>query len=132
AVPEPLAEARRLTFALAASNRTPDNRPGRPALTGTGRPLVRFPTTMTTPAVFADVQSPHLRALRNRIRLHRAPFSDRGSRILVWPSRKSDSAFDIKIAQRMTDIEPGVLDHLNRPPFIHGLRLVDETGAPLD
>lgn len=104
---------------------------GQPAR-DTGRPLVRLPTTMTTPAVFADVQSPHLRALRNRIRLRRAPFSDRGSRILVWPSRKSNSAFDIKIAQRMTDIEPGVLDHLSRPPFICGLRLIDEMGAPLD
>lgn len=87
---------------------------------------------MTTPTIATDVQSPHLQTLRNRIELSRSPFSDRGSRILVWQRKGDPHAFDIKIAQRMTDIEPGVLDHLDRPPLIRDLRLIDEEGTPLD
>ena len=87
---------------------------------------------MTPPPDPPEPRSAHLRALRNRISLELAPFSDRGSRVLVWQRRDDPHAFDVKIGQRMTDIEPGVLDHLVRPPFLDCLRLIDGDGAPLE
>lgn len=85
-----------------------------------------------TPSTTPTVKSPYLRALCDRVLLTRTPFTDRGSRILVWQRRDDANTFDVKIAQRMTDIQPGVLDHLTRPPVLRDLQLVDEDGEVLD
>ncbi len=71
-----------------------------------------------------------LAVLHNAIDLTQAPFSDRGSRILLYQARDS-SALRIKLAERMTDVEPGLAAHLIRPPFIDNLTLLDAAGEPL-
>jgi glycogen debranching enzyme len=75
--------------------------------------------------------SPKLSLLRNKIDYTRVPFSDRGSRLLVFQAAYQ-SQFFIKLAERLTSIEPGIETYLRRPPFIHNLCLVDEIGEILD
>jgi hypothetical protein len=75
--------------------------------------------------------SPYLRALENRIRIQDIPFSDRGSRLLVYRDRRTPHALYIKLAERLTSLQPGLSAYRNRPPFIHNLRLVDGEGQPV-
>jgi len=75
--------------------------------------------------------SPHLSLLRNRIDIERVPFSDRGSRLLVFrtPGR---SRLLLKLAERLTELQPDIEAYLRRPPFIDDLCLVDENGEAID
>ncbi|MGD8243840.1 MAG: trehalase family glycosidase [Anaerolineae bacterium] len=72
-----------------------------------------------------------LNHLRNRIDITRVPFSDRGSRLLVYqvPER---SRLLVRLAERLTELEPGLDTYRRRPPFIHSLSFVDEAGQPVD
>jgi hypothetical protein len=72
-----------------------------------------------------------LNLLRNHIDLTEVPFSDRGSRLLLFqePGR---SRLYIKLAERLTAIEPGLEAYLQRPPFVRDLVLIDEEGDLLD
>lgn len=74
---------------------------------------------------------PFLELLRNHIDITRVPFSDRGSRILVYQS-PGQSELYIKLAERLADLEPGIDAYVRRPPFIRDLVFVDENGDPLD
>ena len=77
------------------------------------------------------VISPLLNLLKNRIDIRRVPFSDRGSRLLTF--REPDEArLFIKLAERLTEIQPDIETYLRRPPFIRDLRLIDQTGATSD
>jgi glycogen debranching enzyme len=69
--------------------------------------------------------------LRNRIDITRVPFSDRGSRLLVYqaPGR---SRLMVKLAERLTELQPGLNEYRRRRPFIPTLSLVDEAGEALD
>ncbi|MBN1310205.1 MAG: hypothetical protein JXB30_02220 [Anaerolineae bacterium] len=78
-----------------------------------------------------EVESPYLRALRNRISLKRTPFSDRGSRLLIYDSGNGNGLF-VRLAERLTGIEPGLEAYLKRPPFIEALWLIDDEGNYLD
>lgn len=71
-------------------------------------------------------------ALRNRINLEQVPFSDRGSRILLFKER-GDSQFglNIKLAERLTALQPGLDTYRTRPAFIRDLRFADAEGNPL-
>jgi len=71
-----------------------------------------------------------LELLRNHIDLARIPFSDRGSRLLVFQD-PDQPAFLIKLAERLTGLEPDIEAYLHRPPFINNLQLIDEKGEPL-
>jgi len=75
--------------------------------------------------------SPYLRLLENRIQLDRVPFSDRGSRLLVYRDRRTSHALFVKLAERLTSLTPGLSAYRNRPPFIAGLSLVDAEGQAL-
>jgi hypothetical protein len=75
--------------------------------------------------------SPYLILLRNRIDITRVPFSDRGSRLMVFKDERPDRLF-IKLAERMIELQPDVEAYLRRPPFVSDLCLVDEAGAPID
>jgi glycogen debranching enzyme len=77
-------------------------------------------------------ESPFLRLLADRIRLENVPFSDRGSRLLVYASRSTHSTLYLKLAERLTALTPGLSVYRNRPPFIQSLRLVDGDERPLD
>ncbi|MFO7171024.1 MAG: trehalase family glycosidase [Chloroflexota bacterium] len=77
-------------------------------------------------------QSPYLQLLEDRIKIENIPFSDRGSRLLVYASRGSPPCLYLKLAERLTALTPGLSVYRNRPPFIQNLCLVDAEGRPLD
>jgi glycogen debranching enzyme len=69
--------------------------------------------------------------LHNHIDTSRVPFSDRGSRLLVF--RYSDkSSFYVKLAERLTQLDSDNEAYLKRPPFIQDLTLIDSDGNPLE
>ena len=75
--------------------------------------------------------SAYLSLLRNHIDIKNVPFSDRGSRLLVLQDKQS-SSFYIKLAERLTTIQPDIEAYLRRPPFIQDFFLLDENGEELD
>jgi len=75
--------------------------------------------------------SPHLNLLRNHIDVTRVPFSDRGSRLLVFQT-PGQSRLLVKLAERLTGLQPDIDAYRDRPPFIRDLCLLDEDGEPLD
>jgi hypothetical protein len=72
-----------------------------------------------------------LKLLQNQIDITRVPFSDRGSRLLVYQHADGSSLY-IKLAERLISIEPGIESYLHRPPFIDDLCFIDEQGKLLD
>ena len=75
--------------------------------------------------------SQYLSLLRNHIDICRVPFSDRGSRLLVF-QHPEQSRLYVKLAERLTGLEPNIEAYLRRPPFINSLAFIDENGEPLD
>ncbi|GAB4527708.1 MAG: hypothetical protein Kow0063_03190 [Anaerolineae bacterium] len=75
--------------------------------------------------------SPYLNLLRNHIDISHVPFSDRGSRLLVF-QEPEQSRLLVKLAERLTELQPDIEAYLRRPPFIRDLCLVDDEGEPLD
>jgi glycogen debranching enzyme len=75
--------------------------------------------------------SPYLNLLRNHIDITRVPFSDRGSRLLI-NQKPGESRLVVKLAERLTGLDPDIEAYLNRPPFIRDLSLIDEFGEVLD
>jgi glycogen debranching enzyme len=75
--------------------------------------------------------SPYLNLLKNHIDITRVPFSDRGSRLLVF-KEPGQSHLYVKLAERLTGLEPDIEAYLRRPPFLPDLVLIDEEGKPLD
>ncbi|MCO6453428.1 MAG: hypothetical protein J5I90_21785 [Caldilineales bacterium] len=73
----------------------------------------------------------YLGLLQNHIDVTKVPFSDRGSRLLLWKAPDSPNFF-VKLAERLTTIQPDIEAYLRRPPFIDGLFLLDADGEPLD
>lgn len=72
-----------------------------------------------------------LALLRDQIDIKHVPFSDRGSRLLVY-KHTDKSALYIKLAERLIKVEPGIESYLHRPPFLDDLHLIDEQGNQLD
>jgi putative isomerase len=75
--------------------------------------------------------SPYLTLLRNRIDITRVPFSDRGSRLMVYKD-ESPSRLYIRVAARMIGLDSDFEAYLHHPPFVSDLCLVDEQGMPMD
>ncbi len=69
--------------------------------------------------------------LRNRIALEKVPFSDRGSRLLVYQDGAQPHALFVKLAERLTAVQPGLSVYRSRPAFINGLQLIDADGEAL-
>jgi putative isomerase len=74
--------------------------------------------------------SSFLETLENRIDIARVPFSDRGSRLLVFKETGEDRLY-IKLAERLTAIQPGLDTYRFRPPYIQDLAFIDREGMPL-
>ena len=74
--------------------------------------------------------SPFLQLLKDSIDISRVPFSDRGSRLLVFKDMDSDRLY-IKLAERLTAIQPGLDTYRFRPAYIQDLCLIDPEGMPL-
>lgn len=72
-----------------------------------------------------------LQLLKNQIDITHVPFSDRGSRILVY-QYVNRPTFYVKLAERLIHVEPGIESYLRRPPFMDELCLIDEEGQVLD
>jgi len=75
-------------------------------------------------------ESRFLECLSNRIDITRVPFSDRGSRLLVFKYADRDRLY-VKLAERLTAIQPGLDTYRFRPPYIQDLSFIDEEGMPL-
>lgn len=69
--------------------------------------------------------------LKNQIDITRVPFSDRGSRLLVFQHVDRPSLY-VKLAERLIHVEPGIESYLRRPPFMDELCLLDQDGQVLD
>ncbi len=76
------------------------------------------------------MESPYLNLLQDHIDVSRVPFSDRGSRLLVFKSADQDRLY-IKLAERLTSLQPGLDTYRFRPPYIQDLAFIDEEGMPL-
>ncbi|MBN1537381.1 MAG: hypothetical protein JW908_11660 [Anaerolineales bacterium] len=73
----------------------------------------------------------YLNILHNHIDTSQVPFSERGSRLLVF--RYSNlSRLYIKLAERLTQLEPNIEAYLNRAPFIQDLCLIDAESHELE
>jgi len=75
--------------------------------------------------------SPGLDLLKDHIDIAKVPFSDRGSRLLVF-RHGNEPKLIVKLAERLTSILPDIEAYLHRPPFISDLFFIDEEGQTLD
>lgn len=77
----------------------------------------------------SELRSPYLELLKNRINLQQIPFSERGSRLLLF---QNDHQLSIRLAERWFKIEQQLNGYRERPPIIDEWCLTDENGTPLD
>src|SRR5512134_3969449 len=77
----------------------------------------------------SDWSSPYLELLKNRINLHQIPFSERGSRLLVF---QDHDHFQIKLAERWFKIDQQLSSYRQRPPILDEWCFTDEHGTPLE
>lgn len=75
-----------------------------------------------------SVESSYLSGLVNRIDLHQIPFSERGSRLLVY--REGD-CLAIRLAERWVKLNNQLSAYRKRPPILDQLTLLDDQGNPL-
>jgi putative isomerase len=75
--------------------------------------------------------SDYLALLKNHIDIERVPFSDRGSRLLVFKEKGRNRLY-LKLAERLTNLDGDIEAYLHRPPFIQDISLIDEKGESLD
>ena len=75
--------------------------------------------------------SPYFSLLRNHIDISHIPFSDRGSRLLVFQA-PGESRLLVKLAERLTNLQPDIEAYRRRPPFISDLCLLDEEWQALE
>ncbi len=73
---------------------------------------------------------PHINLLRNKIDIKKVPFSDRGSRLMLFQDQNKDRLY-IKLAERLSFLDPALEAYLSRAPFITNLELIGETGQTL-
>ncbi len=73
---------------------------------------------------------PQINLLRNHINIKKVPFSDRGSRLMVFQYENEDQLY-IKLAERLSFLDPALEAYLDRAPFLTNLELIDEAGSPL-
>jgi putative isomerase len=75
-----------------------------------------------------DITSPYLELLKNRIDLHEIPFTERGSRLLVY---EENDHFYIRLAERWIKRDQFLSAYRNRSPILDQLQLTDSDGTPL-
>ncbi|HJW90787.1 MAG TPA: trehalase family glycosidase [Anaerolineales bacterium] len=74
-------------------------------------------------------RSEYLDLLKNRINLIRIPFTERGSRLLLF---RSENHLYIRLAERWFKREGQLAAYRHRAPIIEELVFTDETGRPLE
>ena len=78
--------------------------------------------------MLTDVNSPYLALLKNRINLRQIPFSERGSRLMVF---RSENHFLVRLAERWFKLDQQLASYRQRPPLIDYWQLTDENDQPL-
>jgi hypothetical protein len=73
-------------------------------------------------------ESPFLHLLKNRIDLNAIPFSDRGSRLMVF---RAGDMLSVRLAERWFKREGQLSAYRRRPPLIDEWRFTDGDGQPL-
>jgi putative isomerase len=73
-------------------------------------------------------QSEYLDILKGRIDLQRIPFSDRGSRLMVF---RSDDHLSVRLAERWFKLDNQLGSYRQRPPIVDAWQLTDGDGNPL-
>ena len=72
--------------------------------------------------------SPFIQLLKDRIDLQQTPFSERGSRLLIF---KSDHHLKIRLAERWFKLDRQLSSYRQRPALIDQLQFTDEAGNSL-
>ncbi len=72
----------------------------------------------------------HLNLLRNQIDVTQVPFSDRGSRLLLFKRPDAPQLY-LRLAERLTTLQPGLDTYRDRPPFIRKLYVLNGERTPL-
>jgi putative isomerase len=75
------------------------------------------------------LDSPYLQLLENRIDLERIPFSERGSRLMLFGA---DGSLSIRLAERWFRTEGNATAYRRRPPLVSNWVLRDAAGLQLD
>jgi putative isomerase len=75
------------------------------------------------------IESPYNELLKNRIDLRQIPFTDRGSRLLIY--RQNDH-FNIRLAERWFKRSGQLAAYRERPPLIETLYFTDDHGSALE
>jgi hypothetical protein len=76
-----------------------------------------------------NVNSEYLNLLKDRINLRQIPFSERGSRLLIF---QSDGYLTFRLAERWFKREGQLAAYRQRPPLIDQWVFTDEEGKPLE
>lgn len=79
--------------------------------------------------MLSEPHSPFLQLLRGRIDLKDIPFSERGSRILLY---KKNSYLSVKLAERWTQLQDQLGHYRMRAPLVDDLGFTDGDGGLLD
>ena len=74
------------------------------------------------------MNSPYLAALKNRIDLRQTPFSERGSRLLIF---RSEHHLLVRLAERWFKLDRQLSSYRQRPPLIDEWQFTDGNGRPL-
>lgn len=74
--------------------------------------------------------STYLLTLKDLINPHQNPFSDQGSRLLLYQHPDRDALY-LKLAERLEAIQPGLETHRDRLPFLQDLVFLNSQGSPL-
>ncbi len=69
--------------------------------------------------------------LTNHIDIRHVPFSERGSRILIFRYLDQNALY-IRLAERLTNLESNIEAYLNRLPFIQDLFFIDDQKKVID
>jgi putative isomerase len=77
----------------------------------------------------SDFESPYLELLKNRINLRQIPFSERGSRLMVFGQ---DSRLSVRLAERWFKREGRLGAYRLRPPLVDDWCFTDGDGVPLE
>jgi putative isomerase len=72
--------------------------------------------------------SPYLALLKNRLDLKKIPFSDRGSRLLVF---RTNHHLSIRLAERWFKREGQLSAYRQRPPIVDDFQFIDENGSSI-
>jgi glycogen debranching enzyme len=76
-----------------------------------------------------EFQSPYLGLLKNRINLTHIPFSERGSRLLIF---RTTQHLSVRLAERWFKVDQKLSGYRQRPPIIAGWTFTDGDGRPLE